>query len=72
MAEAFSSYNTLVLENKWITHDPKSVAFTQLLSKAETILKKYNRKDGRGGGKGGRFKKGKKPEGDKKHEWNFT
>ena len=68
MDEALSSHNTLVLENKRITQDPKSVAFAQLLSKAETIFKDYSSKDGGGSGKGGKLKKGKKPEGNKKHE----
>ena len=71
MAEALSSYNTLVLENKWITQDPKSVAFTQLLSKAETIFKNYSPTDGKGGKKGGRIKKVKKPKGDKKYAWKL-
>ena len=65
MAEALSSCNTFVLENKWISHDLKSVAFTQLLSKAETIFKNCSKKDGGGGDKGGKFKKGKKPDGNK-------
>ena len=72
MAEALSSYHTLVLEKKWMTHEPKLVAFTELLSKFETIFKKYSRKDGGGGNKGDRIKKGENSEGDKKHEWKLT
>ena len=68
MAEDFSSHNTLALENKWIAHDPKSVAFIQSLSKAETIFKNHSKEDDRGGDKGGKFKKGKKSEGNNKHE----
>ena len=68
MAEALSSHNRLILENYWITHEPKSVAFTQILSKDETIFKNHSKKYGGGGGKGGEFKKGKKPDVNKKHE----
>ena len=69
MAEALSSDNTLVLENKQIIQDPKSVSFTQLLSKTETIFKKCSPKDGKGGKKGGGIKERKNSDGDKKHVW---
>ena len=49
MAEALSSCNILVLKKNWITQDPKSVAFTQLLSKAETIFQNHSSKDDKGG-----------------------
>ena len=72
MAEALISCNTLVLEKKWITHGPKSVAFAQLLSKTEIIFKNYSKKDGGSGSKGGKFNKGKKPDGNKKYELKFN
>ena len=53
-------------------HDPKSLAFTQTFSKVETIFKNYGRKDDGGGNEGGRIKKGKKYEGDKKCKWKLT
>ena len=43
MIEVLSLHNTLV-ENKWITHYPKSVAIAQLLSKDEIIFKNYSKK----------------------------
>ena len=38
MAEVLSSRDTLVLENKWITQDPKSFAFASFISKESTLL----------------------------------
>ena len=48
MDETLSSYSMLFLENKWINHDPNSVAFIQLLSKAKTIFKNCSKEEGRG------------------------
>ena len=42
MAEALSSCDALVLEKKWITHDPTSVAFASFVSKASSFLDKIN------------------------------
>ena len=67
MAEALSSCNTLVIENKCLPRDPKSVAFTQLLSKAEAIFKNCSPTDGKGSNKGGGNNKGEKPKGSKKY-----
>ena len=38
MAEALSTYNALVLEKSWITHDPKAVSFANFISKTEKNL----------------------------------
>ena len=42
MAEALNLYDTLVLEKKWITQDPKSVAFASFVSKASSLLDKLD------------------------------
>ena len=46
MAEALSSYDTLVLEKKWITHDPKTVAFSTFMSKASALSDRHGNKGG--------------------------
>ena len=38
MAEAFSTYDALILEKNWITHDPKSVSFANFVSKTQFFL----------------------------------
>ena len=43
MAEALSSYDTLMLEKKWMTTDPKTLAFASFASKASALI------DGLGG-----------------------
>ena len=50
MAEALSSHNSLFLENKWITHDPKHEDLTKLISRAETMFENCSQKCGGGGG----------------------
>ena len=42
MAEAATTYDALVLEKKWITEDPKIVAFANFIAKAEEIFQKMN------------------------------
>ena len=54
MSEALSAYDTLVLEKKWITHDPKVVAFASFVSKASALL------DRQGGKKNGANSHGNK------------
>ena len=44
MAEALSAYDTLVLEKKWFTQDPKTVAFASFVSKATSLLDKHGGK----------------------------
>ena len=54
MLEALSAYDTLVLEKKWITQDPKVVAFASFVSKASALLDKHGGKkngDNPNGGK---------------------
>ena len=41
MDEALTTYETLILEKDWITHDPKSVVFANLLKKAESTFKRF-------------------------------
>ena len=56
-------------------YDPKSIAFTQQLSKAETSLKNYRQRGGGGGNNGKKFdkhKKRKNTQGHVNHDWNFT
>ena len=36
--ESLTSHGTLILENKWITQDPKSVAFTNVITQSTTIF----------------------------------
>ena len=45
MEEALSPYDALILENKWINQDPKSITFNQLLTKYVTI---FDHSDGKG------------------------
>ena len=42
MAEAATTCDALVLEKKWITEDPKIVAFTNFIAKAEEIFQNMN------------------------------
>ena len=45
MAEALTTYDTLILEKDWITYDPKSVVFANLLKKAESTFKRFENKN---------------------------
>ena len=38
MEEALSTYDALVLEKNWITHDPKSFLFANFVFKTERLL----------------------------------
>ena len=40
LAEGLTTYDTLMLEKKWITEDPKAIAFTSFMSRAEKALSK--------------------------------
>ena len=42
MAEALSTYECLVLEQKWITHDPKMVAFNSFVTKVGNVFEKLD------------------------------
>ena len=64
IAEALSSCNALVLEKKWITQDPKSVAFSSFTSKASALLDKHGNKGG--DGDNSKSNKLKKKKGNKK------
>ena len=64
MAEALSFYDTLVLEKKWITQDPKMVAFSSFISKASALLDKHSSKGG--DGRNPNTKKKKKTKGNRK------
>ena len=63
MAEALSSCDTLVLEKKWTTQDPKTVAFSSFASIASALLNKHGNK---GDGNNSKSNKPKKKKGDKK------
>ena len=59
MSEALSTYDTLVLEKKWITQDPKIIAFALFIFKVLALLHKYNGKKDSSDSKDGKSKKKK-------------
>ena len=56
MVEVLNSYDTLVLEKKWITQDIKVVAFTSFVSKVSALLDKHSSKKHRDNPNGGKSK----------------